>query len=70
MALIHTNQQERTQHIERRLSHSLKGFTLERSSIEQLDQIQEQLVISLKLADPGYARLRGRLMLLRPRILG
>jgi len=68
--LIHANEQERTQHIERRLNRSLKGFTLEKTDIQQLDQIQNNLVISLKLTDPGYGQLRGPLMLVRPRVIG
>jgi len=71
MALIHANQQERAQRIERRLSRSLKGFTLEKTDIQQLDQIQEKLEIALKVTVPGYAQMRGPLMLLlRPRVLG
>ena len=69
-ALLHANEQERTQHIERRLNRSLQGFTLEKSDIQQLDQIQNNLVISLKITDPGYGQLRGPLMLVRPRVLG
>ncbi len=69
-ALIHANQQERAQRIERRLSRSLKGFILEKTDIQQLDQIQQKLVISLTFSDPGYGQVRGPLMLLRPRVLG
>jgi hypothetical protein len=69
-ALIHSTEQQRTQHIERRLNRSLKGFTLEKAEIQQLDQIQNNLVISLKLTGPGYGQLRGPLMLVRPRVLG
>lgn len=69
-ALVHANQQERAQRIERRLSRSLQGFILEKTDIEQLDQIQQKLVISLTLSEPGYGQVRGPLMLVRPRILG
>ena len=69
-ALIHANQQERAQRIERRLSRSLKGFTLEKTDIQQLDQIQQKLVISLVFSEPGYGQVRGPLMLVRPRVLG
>jgi hypothetical protein len=69
-ALIHATEQERTQRIERRLSRSLKGFTLEKTDIQHLDQIQLNLVISLKLTDPGYGQVRGPLMLVRPRVVG
>jgi hypothetical protein len=68
--LSHANEQEREQRIEQRLSRSLKGFTLEKTDIQQLEQIQQTLVISLKLSDPGYGQVRGPLMLVRPRVLG
>jgi len=58
------------QRIEHRLSRSLKGFTLEKTDIGQLEQIQQKLVISMKLSDPGYGQVRGPLMLVRPRVLG
>lgn len=70
IALIHANEQERAQRIEHRLSRSLKGFTLEKTDIGQLEQIQQKLVISMKLSDPGYGQVRGPLMLVRPRVLG
>jgi transglutaminase-like putative cysteine protease len=69
-ALIHANEQQRAQRIERGLSRSLKGFTLEKSDIQQLDQIQQPLVISMKLSEPGYGQVRGPLMLVRPRVFG
>ena len=68
--LIHSNAQERAQKIERRLSRSLQGFTLEKTDIQGLDHIQQKLVISLKLNQPGYGQVRGPLMLVRPRVLG
>ena len=68
--LMDANQQERTQHLERRLGRSLKGFSLEKSEIQQLDQRQQNLNIILKLTNPGYASIRGPLMLVRPRVLG
>jgi hypothetical protein len=48
----------------------LNGFTLEKMDIQHLDQIEQKLVISLKLSAPGYGQIRGPLMLVRPRILG
>jgi hypothetical protein len=68
--LVHSNQQQRTEQIERRLSRSLKGFTLENTDLRQLDQTDKNLEISLKLSNPGYAQIRGPLMLLRPRVIG
>jgi hypothetical protein len=69
MMLANSNQQERAQRIERRLSRSLRGFTLEKPDIQQLDEIRQELVISLKLTDPGYGQMRGPLMLVRPRVM-
>ncbi len=69
-SLMHASQQERTQHLERRLSRSLKGFNLENADIQQLDQTQQILQIVFKLTDPGYAQIRGPLMLVRPRVMG
>lgn len=68
--LIHANQQQRTEQIERRLSRSLKGFTLENTELRQLDQTDKNVEIDLKLSNPGYAQIRGPLMLLRPRVMG
>jgi transglutaminase-like putative cysteine protease len=64
------SEKERTEHFEHFLGRSLKGFTLQSSSIQQLDDIQKDLLLNLKFDAPGYAQIRGPLMLLRPRILG
>jgi hypothetical protein len=69
-SLIHANQQQRTEQIEHRLSRSLKGFTLENADIRQLDQTEKNLEVVLKLSNPGYAQIRGPLMILRPRVVG
>jgi hypothetical protein len=69
-SLMHASQQERTQHLEHRLSRSLKGFNLENADIQQLDHSQQDLQIVFKLTDPGYAQIRGPLMLVRPRVMG
>ena len=69
-SLVHASQQQRTDQIERRLSRSLKGFTLENTELRQLDQTDKNLEIAMKLSNPGYAQIRGPLMLLRPRVLG
>jgi hypothetical protein len=68
--LVHANQQERTGQLERRLSRSLKGFTLENAEIQQLDHPEQELQIVFKLTNPGYGQIRGPLMLLRPRVVG
>ncbi len=69
-AMTYANQREREQRIERRVNRSMKGMTIEKTEIQELDQIQQDLVISLTVADPGYGQVRGPLMLLRPRVLG
>lgn len=68
--LLNASQQERSQQLERMLGRSLKGFTLEKTNIEQLDQLQQNLAITLDLNNPGYGQIRGPLMLVRPRIVG
>ncbi len=68
--LHEANEQQRSQHIERRLNSWLKGFTLQSSNIEFLDQRQKNLVLTYKFASPQYAQVRGPLMLVRPRVLG
>ena len=68
--LVHSNEQERTQRLERELSQSLQGFTLQNAAFQQLDQPQKDLVLTLKVSVPQYGQLRGPLMLVRPRILG
>jgi hypothetical protein len=70
MAMTYANERQREQRIERRLNRSLKGFTIEKTEIRELDRIQQDLVISLTVADPGYGQVRGPLMLVRPRVLG
>jgi hypothetical protein len=69
-ALIHANQQQRLQHFEHQLSRSLRGFTLQSTDIQQLDQSQKNLVLTFKFTTPQYGQVRGPLMLLRPRVLG
>lgn len=70
MFLLSATQQQRSRRLEHFLSRSLKGFTLESSDVQQLDQLQQNLAISFKFTDPGYGQIRGPLMLLRPRIVG
>jgi hypothetical protein len=70
MAMTYANERQREQRIEGRLNRSLKGFTIEKTEIQELDRIQKDLVISLTVADAGYGQVRGPLMLVRPRVLG
>jgi hypothetical protein len=69
-SLLHASEKERTEHFEHFLGGSLKGFTLQSSSIEELDDIQKNLLLNLKFAAPDYAQIRGPLMLVRTRVLG
>jgi hypothetical protein len=69
-SLRHASDKQRTEHFELFLGRSLKGFTLQSTSIRQLDDIQKDLLLNLKFDAPGYAQIRGPLMLVRPRILG
>jgi len=61
---------QRTERLDRILGESLKGFTLENSKIEHLDDIQKDLRLGLKFTARGYAQVRGPLMLVRARVLG
>jgi len=70
VALMHANQQERSQELEQRLNRSLKGFTVQSSDIQQLDQLQQNLVLTFKFSTPGYAQVRDPLMLVRARVMG
>jgi len=70
LELISDTLQQRSQRLEHRLSRSLQGFTLQSSDIEHLNQIQQDLIYKFKFTTPGYAQIRGPLMLVRPRVLG
>ncbi len=69
-SLLHASEKERTEHFEHLLGSSLQGFALQSTSIQQLDDIQQNLRLTLKFDVPSYAQTRGSLMLVRPRILG
>jgi uncharacterized protein DUF3857 len=69
-SLGEANEQQRLHLFERHLSGSLQGFTLQKSDMEYLDKNQKNLVLTFKLAVPQYGKIRGPLILLRPRILG
>ncbi|MBS1850720.1 MAG: DUF3857 domain-containing transglutaminase family protein [Acidobacteria bacterium] len=69
-ALLHVDQQNRTQHWERRLSGSLQDFTLQNVSVEQLEDFQKNLLLTYHFVAPQYGQARGPLMLVRPRVLG
>ena len=66
----HATELQRKQHMEQFLNRSLKGFTLQSTEIEQLDQIPKDLVIKYNFSAPQYAQIMGPMMLLRPRVVG
>ena len=68
--LRHATQQQRTEHLERELNRSLKGFVLESSNVQQLEQLKDNLILTLKISAPAYGQARGPLMLVRPRVFG
>jgi transglutaminase-like putative cysteine protease len=68
--LAHSTEEQRSHHFERFLNRSLKGFTLQSTDIQHLDQVQNDLVLTYKFTSPQYAQIRGPLMLVRPRVLG
>ena len=70
ISLQHASEKQRTEHFERQLGSSLKGFTLQSANIQQLDDIQKDLLLNLKFTAPDYAQIRGPLMLVRPRVMG
>jgi hypothetical protein len=69
-SMMHANQQERTQRVERSLGTSLQGFTLQKFDLQQLPNIDKDLVLNLQFSVPQYAQTRGPLLLVRPRVLG
>ena len=70
ISLLHANEKQRASHFEHQLGSSLKGFTLQSTNIQQLDDIQKDLLLNLKFTAPDYAQIRGPLMLVRPRVMG
>lgn len=69
-ALMYSNDKQRVEHLEQRLNRSLKGFTVQSVDTQQLDELQQRLVTTVKFTAPGYSQVRGTLLLLRPRVLG
>jgi transglutaminase-like putative cysteine protease len=68
--LLYATEQERTQRFERSLGTSLPGFSLQKFDIRQLPEIDKSLIFDFALSVPQYARMRGPLLLIRPRVLG
>jgi transglutaminase-like putative cysteine protease len=69
-ALIHSNETQRLQQVEKNLNRSVQGFALQSFEIQHLKDVQENLVLTYTFATPQYGQTRGPLMLVRPRILG
>jgi hypothetical protein len=69
-ALKEANQQERLQRIERLPNGSLQGFSLDNLEIQQLDDRDQNLVLTYNFTVPNYLQVRGPLTLVRPRIFG
>lgn len=64
------NDQERLRLFERHLSGSLQGFALQKTDIQDLDQLNRNLVLTFNLTIPQYGQVRGPLILVRPRVFG
>ncbi len=62
---------ERKKSLERFLGNNLTaGFTLQSSSVENLEKLDDSLVIRYRFTAPNYAKRAGDLLLVRPRVLG
>ena len=68
--LLHAGANEREKVLERFLSTSLTGFSLEKSESENLDHNDQDLVLKYHFSAPSYAKTAGPLLLVRPRVLG
>lgn len=68
--LLSVAEPERRRVVERFLSSFLQGFTLQDYSIENLENYDQELVMSYRFEAPGYAKQMGELWLVRPRVLG
>ena len=68
--MFEANQQQRTHLFEEQLNDSLQGATLDSADIQQLNDLQKDVSVSLKFSTEKYGQVRGPLMLVRPRILG
>ena len=68
--LLRAGANEREKVLERFLSGSLTGFSLEKSESENLDHNDQDLVLKYRFSAPSYAKTAGPLLLVRPRVLG
>ena len=67
---LHSQGGEQTKALESFLNASLSGFELRRGSIENLERIENNLVLSYAFTAPDYGKKTGNLLLVRPRVLG
>jgi hypothetical protein len=66
----HSDEQQRTQMVERALSRSVSTAKLQNIKLDFLDQRDKELITHFDLSTDRYAQLAGPLMLVRPRVLG
>ncbi len=56
--------------LDSQLKRSLSGFTVEKSSIENLAALDKDLIIQYNFSAQKYAKTAGDLLILRPRVMG
>jgi len=61
---------KRVEIFENFLGRSLNDFTLTGASIGNLDQSDDELSLDYKFVSPGYAKMAGDLLIVRPRVVG
>lgn len=65
-----TNEEQRKQWFEARLSRSLAQYQLSDLTFENAQELGKELIVRYKLTAPAYAKNAGGLLLVRPRVLG
>lgn len=69
--LLHrTDQRERDHVISSGLGNSLQGFSLDKVSFDEVDELAKNLKLSYHIATTLYGQSRGPMLLVRPRVLG
>jgi len=67
--LQYRDERQRTSDFERWLGRSIQGFTLTNIEFKHSTERDKDLVLAYKITAPQFARTRGPLMLVRPRVL-
>lgn len=67
--LQYTDERQRTSDFERWLGRSIQGFTLTSVEFQHSTERDKDLLLAYKITAPQFARTRGSLMLVRPRVL-